>query len=55
MLVSDTKMPTRGMEDPAITWNSLRQTGGETLCVLLLSPPKTSICIYLRIDAPKQI
>ena len=52
---SDTKIPAKGMDDPAMMWNSLRQTGGELLRVLLLSPPKISISMYRRIDAPSQI
>jgi hypothetical protein len=30
----------------------VRQTGGGALWGLLLSPPKTSISIYRRIDVP---
>ena len=53
MAVSDTKMPANGIDDPAIMWNSLRQTGGGALFVPLLSPPKTSISVNRRIDAPR--
>ena len=39
MAVSEMKMAAKGMEDPATTWNSLRQMGGEATGVTLLSPP----------------